>query len=55
MFPNLKAKLKIGIFVGPQIRSISTLKELEESMSDREKNAWQAFRMTVEDYLASVE
>jgi len=45
MFPNLsKAKLKVGIFVGPQIRKMLSSKELEESMSDLEKNAWQDSR-----------
>jgi len=54
MFPNLsKAKLKVGIFVGHQIRKILSSKELEESMSDLEKNAWQAFRMTVEGFLGN--
>ena len=53
-FPNLsKAKLEVGIFVGPQIRKLLASKELEESMSDLEKNAWQAFLMTVEGFLGN--
>jgi len=54
MFPNLsKANLKGGMFAGPQIRKRFAWKELEESMSDLEKNAWQAFRTTVEGFLGN--
>ena len=54
MFPNLsEAKLKGGIFVGPQIRKMLASKKLEESMSDVEQNAWQAFPMTVEGFLGN--
>jgi len=46
-----KAKRKVGIFVGPQMRKTLASQELEQSMSDLEKNAWQAFQMTVEGFL----
>ena len=52
MFPSLsEAKVKGGIFVGPQIRRMLASEELEEQMSDLERNAWQAFRMIVEGFL----
>ena len=52
MFPSLsEAKVKGGIFVGPQIRRMLASEELEEQMSDLKRNAWQAFRMIVEGFL----
>ena len=43
MFPSIsEAIVKGGIFVGPQIRSMLASEELEEQMSDLERNAWQA-------------
>ena len=46
MFPNIsEKKVKGGIFVGPQIRRMLAAEELEEQMSDFERNPLQAFRM----------
>ena len=54
MFPSIsKAKVKSGIFVGPQIRRMLASEKLEEQMSDLERNAWQAFRMIVEEFLGN--
>ena len=54
MFPSIsEAKIKGGIFVGPQIKKILASEELEEQMSDLERNAWQAFRMIVEGFLGN--
>ena len=52
MFPSIsEAKVKEGIFVGPQIIRMLASEELEVQMSDLERNAWQAFRMIEEGFL----
>ena len=52
MFSSIsKAKVKGGIFMGPQIRRMLVSEELEEQMSDIERIAWQAFRMIVKGFL----
>ena len=56
MFPSIsEAKVTSGrlIFVGPQIRRMLASEELQEQMSDWERNAWQAFRMIVEGFLGN--
>ena len=54
MFPSIsEAKVKDGIFVGPQMRRMLASEELEKQMSDLERNAWQAFRMIVEGFLGN--
>ena len=37
--------------MGPQIRRMLASEELEEQMSDLERNTWQAFRMIVEGFI----
>ena len=54
MFPSIsEAKFKGGIFVGPQMKRMLASEELEEDMSDLERNVWQAFRMIVEEFLGN--
>ena len=54
MFPSIsEAKVKGGIYVGPQIRRMLASEELEEKVFDLERNAWQAFRMTVGGFLGN--
>ena len=54
MFPSIsEAKVKGGIFVRPQIRRMLASEELEEQLSDLERNAWRAFRMIVEGFLGN--
>ena len=44
MFPRLsETKIKGGIFVGPQMKTMLKSKTLEEKMNETEKEAWQAF------------
>ena len=44
MFPKLsEAKVKGGIFTGPQIWQMLGSKELEDKMTALERNAWQSF------------
>ena len=51
MFPSIsEAKVKGGIFVGPQIRRMLASEDLEEQMSDLKRNAWQAFKMIVKGF-----
>ena len=52
MFSSIsEAKVKEGIFVGPQMRRRLASEELEAQMSDLKGNAWQAFRMIVKGFL----
>ena len=52
MFPSVsEAKVKEGVFVGPQIRRMLASEVLQEQMSDLERNTWQTFRMIVEGFL----
>ena len=51
MFPSIsEAKVKGDIFVE---RRMLASEELEEQMSDLDRNAWQAFRMIVEGFLGN--
>ena len=52
MFPKLsEAKVKGGIFTGPQIRQMLGSKELEGKMTALERDAWQSFRNVVHGFL----
>ena len=54
MFPSIfEAKVKGGVFVGPQIKRILASEELEKQRSNLKRNAWQAFRMIVEGFLGN--
>ena len=51
MFPKLsEAKVKSGIFTGPQIRQMLGSKELDK-MNDLERDAWQSFCEVVHGFL----
>ena len=45
------AKIKGGIFVGPQISKMLKSESLEAKMNETEKEAWQAFRGVVNGFL----
>ena len=52
MFPKVsEAKVKGGIFTGPQIRQMLGSKELEDKMNDLERDALQLFREVVHGFL----
>ena len=52
LLPKLsEAKIKCGIFTGPQIRQMLGSKELEDKMTALEKDAWQPFRNVVHGFL----
>lgn len=53
-FPRVsEAKLKAGIFDGPQIRELLKDSKFDDSMGDNEKNAWVAFKSIVENFLGN--
>ena len=40
-FPNVSdAKIKEGIFIGPQIRELMQDKQFDEDLNETERNAW---------------
>ena len=54
MFPRLsETKIKGGIFVGPQIKTMLKSKTLEEKMNETEKEAWHAFRGVVDGFFGN--
>lgn len=53
-FPNISdAKLKAGIFDGPQIRELMKDQEFEQNMEGSERNAWVAFKSIVQNFLGN--
>ncbi|KYN15220.1 hypothetical protein ALC57_12553 [Trachymyrmex cornetzi] len=53
-FPKLSdAKVKEGIFEGPQIRSLIKDKTFEKTMTIDEKNAWVAFKKVIDGFLGN--
>lgn len=53
-FPNLSdAKIKEGIFVGPDIRKLMKDDDFEKTMTSVEKNAWTSFKSLVENFLGN--
>ena len=53
-FPSLSYdKVKSGIFVGPQIRKLMLDSDFENVMCDFEINAWNSFRMVVNNFLGN--
>jgi len=43
-FPNVSdAKIKEGIFMGPQIRELMEDKLFDEDLNETERNAWLSF------------
>lgn len=53
-FPRLsEAKIKEGIFVGPQIRKLLNDKEFLECLSENEAAAWSAFQDVVTCFLGN--
>ena len=54
MFPHLSdAKMKGGVFTGPQIRVMLASRDLKQTMPVVERNAWKAFRMVVTYFLGN--
>ena len=54
LFPKLSdAKLKAGIFNGPQIRQMLNCTDLEAVMTEPEQKAWKSFRDVVKGFLGN--
>ena len=53
-FPKVsQAKIKEGVFIGPQIRQIILDEQFSSLLSDLEKRAWQAFRKISQNFLGN--
>lgn len=53
-FPKISdAKIKEGIFVGPQIRELIKDEQFEEKLNVLEKSAWQCFKTVVANFLGN--
>ena len=51
-FPRLSsAKVKEGVFVGPQIRELKRDPNFEECLSEKEKKAWTCFQNETDNFL----
>ena len=49
-FPNVSnAKIKEGIFIGPQIRELMQDKQFDEDLNETERNAWLSFKRICKD------
>jgi hypothetical protein len=46
-----EAKLKDGIFIGPQIRKVLKDEKFENCWSANEKAAWRSFKLVVTEFL----
>lgn len=52
-FPD--AKMKAGVFIGPQIRQLLKNDEFTSKMVGLEKRAWEAFSLVVSDFLGKLQ
>ncbi|KAK2578077.1 hypothetical protein KPH14_001025 [Odynerus spinipes] len=53
-FPKLsKAKIKEGVFIGPQIKALMNDEEFEEIMSPLEKTVWTSFKKICNNFLGT--
>jgi len=53
-FPNVSdAKIKEGIFIGPQIRELMQDKQFDEDLNETERNAWLSFTRICKDFLGN--
>jgi len=53
-FPNVSdAKIKEGIFIGPQIRELMQDKHFDEDVNETERNAWLSFKRICKGFLGN--
>jgi len=53
-FPNVSdARVKEGIFIGPQIRELTQDKQFDEDLNETERNAWLSFKGICKDVLGN--
>jgi hypothetical protein len=54
VFPNVSdAKIKEGIFIGPQITELTQDKQFDEDLNETERNAWLSFKRICQDFLGN--
>lgn len=54
MFPRLsEAKIKEGVFIGPQIKAVLKNEEFESKLNKTEKRAWNAFKSVCNNFLGN--
>jgi len=52
--PNVSdAKIKEGIFIGPQIRELMQDKQFDEDLNGTERNAWLSLKRLCKDFLGN--
>jgi len=47
------AKIKEGIFIGPEIRELMRGKQIDEDLNETERNAWLSFKRICKDFLGN--
>ena len=47
------AKIKEGIFIGPQIKELMQDIQFDEDLNDTERNAWLSFKRICKDFLGN--
>ena len=53
-FPNVSdAKIKEGLFIGPQIRELTQDKQFDEDLNETERNAWLYVKRICKDFLGN--
>jgi len=53
-FPNVSdAKIKEGIFIGPQIRELMQDKQFDEDLNETVRNGWLSFKKICKDFLGN--
>jgi len=53
-FPNVSdAKIKEGVFIGPQIRELMQDKQFDEDLNETERNGWLSFKRICKDFLGN--
>ena len=53
-FPNVSdAKIKEGVYIGPQIRELMQDKQFDEDLNTTERNAWLSFKRICKDFLGN--
>ena len=53
-FQNVSdAKIKEGIFIGPQIRELMQDKQFDKDLNETERNAWLSFKRICKDFLGN--
>jgi len=53
-FPNMSdAKIKEGLFIGPQVRELIQVKQFDGDLNETERNAWLSFKRICKDFLGN--